>query len=141
MRTTLALVPLALCAAPAVAQPAPPPIAQLPPELADSATVDRVTDAMQALSQAFLQLPVGNVQAALEGRPPTPADRVRTVGSETGLNPGELQQRIAEAKPKIQQSVRAVNQALPEITRSLVEVQRSVERALSNLPDPNYPRR
>lgn len=141
MRTSLVLLPLSLCAAPALAQAAPPPAVQLPPELADPATVDRVTDAMQALSQAFLQLPVGNVQAALEGRPATAADRRRTVGTETGLNPRELQQRIADAKPKIEQSVRAVNQALPEITRNLVEAQRSIERALSNMPDPNYPRR
>ncbi|MGE5563163.1 MAG: hypothetical protein ACM3ZV_07615 [Bacillota bacterium] len=141
MRTSLVLLPLSLCAAPALAQAAPPPAVQLPPELADPATVDRVTDAMQALSQAFLQLPVGNVQAALEGRPATAADRRRTVGTETGLNPRALQQRIADAKPKIEQSVRAVNQALPEITRNLVEAQRSIERALSNLPDPNYPRR
>ncbi len=30
---------------------------------------------MQALSRAFLNLPVGEVQAAVEGRPPTPADK------------------------------------------------------------------
>jgi hypothetical protein len=142
MRTSLALLPLALCATPVFAQAAPPPPpAQLPPELADPATINRVTDAMQALSRAFLDLPVGNVQAALEGRQPTTADRRKTVGSETGLDARELDQRIAAARPRMEQSVRAVNQALPEITRSLIEAQQSVERALSNMPDPNYPRR
>ena len=140
MRISLALLPLALCAAPAFAQPAPP-VAQLPPELADPATAGRLTDAMQSLSKAFLDLPVGEVQAALDGRKPTSADRRRTVGSESGIDERDLQKRIAAARPQIEQSIRAVNQALPEITRNLIEVQRSVERALANMPDPNYPRR
>jgi hypothetical protein len=140
MRISLALLPLALCAAPAIAQPAPP-VAQLPPELADPATAGRLTDAMQSLSKAFLDLPVGEVQAALDGRKPTSADRRRTVGSESGIDERDLQQRIAAARPQIEQSIRAVNHALPEITRNLIEVQRSVERALANMPDPNYPRR
>jgi hypothetical protein len=140
MRISLALLPLALCAAPAIAQPAPP-VAQLPPELADPATAGLLTDAMQSLSKAFLDLPVGEVQAALDGRKPTSADRRRTVGSESGIDERDLQQRIAAARPQIEQSIRAVNHALPEITRNLIEVQRSVERALANMPDPNYPRR
>ena len=114
---------------------------QLPPELTDPATVDRVTDAMQSLSKAFLNLPVGDVQAALEGRRATRTDRNRTVGSEPRLSERELNQRIVAAKPMIEQSIRTVNKALPEITRSLVDAQRSIERAISNMPDPNYPRR
>jgi hypothetical protein len=141
MRIGLFLVPLALCAAPALAQPAPPPPPAVPPLLADPATVDRLTNVMQALSQSFLDLPVGNVRAAIEGRPPTAADRHRTVGTETGLNARQLNRQIAAAKPQIEQGIRAVNQALPEITRDLEQAQKSVERAISNLPDPNYPRR
>jgi hypothetical protein len=96
---------------------------------------------MQSLSQSLLDLPVGNVRAAIEGRPPSAADRHRTIGSETGLSARELNRRIAAAKPQIEQSIRAMNQALPEITQDLQQAQRSVERAISNLPDPNYPRR
>ena len=49
MRKSLILLPLLLCASPALAQrPAP----QLPPELTDPATAQRITDAMQALSGA-----------------------------------------------------------------------------------------
>ena len=139
MRISLVLVPLALCAAPALAQPAPPPA--VPQVLADPATVDRLTTIMQTLSKSFLDLPVGNVRAAIEGRPPTAADQRRTVGSETGLSPGELNARIAAAKPQIEQGIRAVNQALPEITQDLQHAQSSIQRAISNLPDPNYPRR
>ena len=140
MRLGLVLLPLALCAAPALAQPAPP-AAQLPPQLTDPATVDRVADAMQALSQAFLDLPVGEVQAAIDGRKPTGADRHRTVGSETGMTARDVQQRIAAAKPQIEQSINALNQALPEVTANLQQAQRAIERAIANMPDPNYPKR
>jgi hypothetical protein len=135
MRISLLLIPLSLCAAPGIAQPLPDP-PQVPP-----ATVDRAADAMQSLSKAFLDLPVGEVQAAVEGRKSTSADRHRTVASETGLSARELQQRIAAAKPQIEQSVEAINRALPEITQDLQRAQQSIQRALSNMPDPNYPRR
>lgn len=140
MRFGLVLLPLSICAAPAIAQPAPPAV-QMPPELASPATIDRITDAMQGLSQAFLDLPVGEVQAALDGRQPTSADRHRTVGAETGLKARDVQQRIAAAKPQIEQGMRALNQALPEVTANLQQAQRAIERAIANMPDPNYPRR
>jgi hypothetical protein len=141
MRAALLLASLA-CAAPAVAQPAPNPI---PPELTDPATVARVTDTMQSLSQALLDLRVGNIQAAIEGRQPTPAERNLTVGdiarrSDPNFDQ-RLQQNIAAARPRIEQSIRAINQTLPAVTEDLQRARRSLERALSNMPDPNYPRR
>lgn len=150
MRTGLLLLPLSLSAAPAVAQvlpppPPAPPLVQIPPELTDPATADRLADAMQGLSQALLDMRVGNIQAALQGRAPTPAERNMTVG-DLGRRDDpnferHLQRQIAAAKPKIEQSMRALNQALPEINADLDNARRSLERALSNLPDPNYPRR
>jgi len=147
MSIRLVMLPLLVCATPALSQvaapaaPAQPKVIQVPPELADPANVDKLAGAMQAMSKAFLDLPVGNVQAALEGRRPTAGDRRRTVRSETGLNERDLNARIAAAKPQIEQSVKALNQALPEITRDLQHAQQSIERALANMPDPTYPRR
>jgi hypothetical protein len=37
--------------------------------------------------------------------------------------------------------MQALNRALPEMIRSVDEAQRSLKRAVSNLPDPNYPER
>jgi hypothetical protein len=147
MSIRLVAIPLLLCATPALAQvaapaaPAQPEVIQVPPQLADPANVDKLANAMQAMSKAFLDLPVGNVQAALEGRRPTAGDRHRTVRSETGLSERDLNAKIAAAKPQIEQAVKAMNQALPEITRDLEHAQQSIERALSNMPDPTYPRR
>ena len=144
MRPRFILLPLSLVAAPVCAQTAPPaePNAiEIPPELTDPAAGDRLADAMQSLSDAFLSLKVGEVQAALEGRQATHADRRRTIASESGMNSRELRGRIAAAKPMIAQSVRAVQQSLPAMMRSLAEVQKSLERAVANMPDPNYPKR
>jgi len=149
MRTSLALLPLLVVAAPAVAQPLPPPpppaIMQLPPELTDPATADRLTDAMQSLSQALLDMRVGTIKAAIEGRRASPAERrmtVRDLARRDDPNfDRRLHQQIAAAKPKLQQGIRAMNQALPEVTEDLQRAQVAIERALANMPDPNYPRR
>jgi hypothetical protein len=85
------------------------------------------------------------MQAALEGRKATPAEKQRTVRDLARRDDPEidrhLDERIAQAKPAIEQSIRTMNEALPEITRSLAEARRSLERAIANMPDPNYPRR
>ena len=149
MRISFVLLPLSLCAAPALAQPLPPPppppLLQLPPELTDPATADRLTDAMQSLSQALLDMRVGNIKAAVEGRRASPAERRMTVGDlarrDDPAFERHLHQQIAAARPKLQQGIRAMNQALPELTEDLQRAQIAVERALSNMPDPNYPRR
>jgi len=150
MRLSLVLLGLSLCAAPALAQTGVPAThdtqaIQLPPQLADPATADRLADAMQSMSQALLDLKVGRLQAALEGRQATPADRNLTVRDlarrDDPAFEKRLQQQIVQARPKMEQSLRALNDALPEITQDLQRAQRSIERAIANLPDPNYPRR
>src|SRR5690242_16105678 len=114
MRIALALLPLSLCATPALAQPI-----QLPPELADPATADKLARSMQAVSKAMMDLKVGGIQAAIEGRNPTPSERNLTVGDLARRNDPQIDQQIAAAGPKIEQTLRALNQALPEVTADL----------------------
>jgi hypothetical protein len=141
MRKNLLFIPLMLAASPAVAQPAP----QLPPELTDPRTAQKLAQAMQALSQALLNVKVGEVQAALEGRQPTPAERnmtVRDVARRDDPNfDRHLQQQIANAGPMMQRSMNALNQALPAMMKGLNDAQKALERAVANLPDPTYPNR
>jgi hypothetical protein len=151
MRIGFVLLSLFACAVPAAAQtvapaaPAEPKVIQVPPELADPATADRIADSMQSLSQALLDLKVGRMRAALEGRRPTPGERNMTVRDLARRDDPDfehhLNQQIAAARPKIEQGIRAVNESLPEITQDLQRAQRSIERAIANMPDPNYPRR
>ena len=142
MRTAFALLPLLMAAAPvAAAAPQQQPQPQVPPQLSDPAMVDRLAGTMQAMSRAFLDLPVGEIEAAVEGRPPTPADRNRTLRSENPNLDREVQAQIAQARPMIRQSMKAISDALPAVMKSLHDARESIERAAANMPDPNYPKR
>ena len=151
MRTPLIFTSLALAASPALAQPAPvvaPPAAtapladiSLPPELSDPRFVDRLTDTMHAMSEAFLDLPVGKVQAALEGRRPTRADRRRTVRTETGISERELERQIEGNRVVMRAGMKAMVAALPAMMRGMTDAAREIEKATANLPSPTYPKR
>jgi hypothetical protein len=141
MRTALALLSLTLLAGPAMA--APPP--QLPPQLTDPATAQRLTNVMQAVSNAFLNVKVGGVEAAIEGREASPQEQnltVRDLARRDDPNfDRNFQRQIAEVGPTMQRSVKAVNQAMPEVMQSLHEAKKAIERAGANMPDPTYPQR
>jgi len=141
MHKSLILLPLLLAATPAAAQPAP----QLPPELTDPATAQKLTNAMQALSSALLNMRVGEVRAALDGRVASPEERNVTIGDlARSKDPNfdrDFHQRIASVGPTLQHGMKALNQTLPRVTRDLEDAQKSLERAVSNLPDPTYPKR
>ena len=146
MRKVLILLPLAAMASPAFAQvappaPAPPQAVPLPPAMTDPRLADRITDAMSAMSKAFLSLPVVEMEAAMEGRRPTMADRRKTVRTETGMNERELERKIDETRPMIEGSQRAMAAALPAMMQGLTQAQREIERAMANVPRPDYPRR
>ena len=140
MRTAFALFPLLMAAAP-VAAAAPQQQPQAPTQLSDPAMVDRLSGTMQAMSRALLDLPVGEIEAAVEGRPPTPADRNRTLRSENPNLDREVQTQIAQARPMIRQSMKAISDALPAVMKSLHEAKEAIDRAAANMPDPNYPKR
>ena len=144
MRKTLILLPLLLCASPALAQAAPPP-PQLPTELTDPVAIQRFTDQMEALSHAVMDIRIGGVEAALDGREATPSEKRMTVGDLARRKDPDferhLHQQMATVGPQIRRSVKAINRALPEIMRSVADAQKSIDRALANMPDPDYPRR
>ena len=100
---------------------------------------------MQAASQALLNVRVGEMHAAIEGREASPRERNETVGDLVRKkDPNfdrDVQREVATVGPKIQRSMRAINRALPQVVQDVDDAQRSLDRAVSNLPDPNYPRR
>ena len=155
MRSTFLILPLAALATPALAQTQAPPAAPqaqaprsvapetiaIPPELTDPRWADRLTDALAAMSKVFLEIPVGEVEAALEGRQPTRADRRRTIRSETKISERELRQQIEASRPMMHASMRAMAAALPAMMKGMAEAQRELERATANMPRPDYPKR
>jgi hypothetical protein len=142
MRKILLFSPLMLVASPALAQPMPQ---QLPPELTDPRTVQQLSTAAQAISDAMLDINVGEVRAAIEGREPTIAERHQTVRDlARRKDPNfdrNVHQQIAAVGPKIEQGVAAMNRALPSMMQALDQAQHAIERAVANMPDPTYPRR
>ncbi len=142
MRKNLILLPLLMCATPALGAAAAP---QLPRELTDPATAQRLQRSMQVLSKALLDLRVGEMQAALEGRKASAAEKTLTIRdlSRRG-DPNfdrKLQERIANTGPMIDRSVKAMNEALPSIMQSVERARELIERATANMPDPTYPKR
>ena len=67
----LLLLPALLIATPALAEPGVPQ--QLPPEVASGQFVDQLQPVLRAMSKAFLNLPVGEIEAAVTG--PSPSRR------------------------------------------------------------------
>ena len=150
MRVAFLPVSLALVGSPAVAQQQAPvaPITlptTVPAELTDPAMAERLAQAMQALSSVMLDMKVGEVQAAMEGRKPTRAERnmtVRDLGRRDDPNfERNFKQQIAQSKPMIEGSMKALAGALPEMMGGLQQAARAAQRATANLPSPTYPKR
>jgi hypothetical protein len=149
MRAFQLILPLMLVASPALAQPpapaAPPETIVVPPELTDPAMADKLGAMMQGLSKAFLNLPVGEVEAAVEGRSATRADRkltIRDVGRREDPNfERNLDRQLADSRVLMQASMKAFATALPAMIKGLSDAGRELEKATANLPSPNYPKR
>ena len=142
MRVTLALVPIAMLASPVAAQ-APADSIRIPPELTDPAMADKLGRMMGAVTKSLMDLPIGEMEAAIEGRPATPADKAKRVRD--SINDPYLEQRIAaeaaQSGRTMQASMKALAAAMPAISRAVNEAAREIERATANLPSPTYPRR
>ena len=145
MRLLLIAIPLTLIASPALATPHYNQAPQLPRQLTDPAMADQMGRAAGALTRALMNLPIGEIQAAIEGRPATSADRRRTVRDIAGRNDPYLDQRVerqaAASGVAIQAGARAMASALPSILDAIDRAADQIDRATANLPDPNYPRR
>ena len=141
MRALTAAILASLAATPATAQTAP----AIPPELSDPAMADKLGNVMQSLSNAFLNLPVGEVQAALEGRPATPAEKrttVRDIGRRDDPDfDRHFQQQIAGSRETMRAGMTAMKTALPAIMKGVSEARAEMEKALANMPSPTYPAR
>ena len=138
----LLILPLLTLASSALAQSTPAP---LPPQMMDPALPAQLGRMAGALTHALMNLPVGEIEAAIEGRPASPADRRKTVGSETRRdNPyveQDIQRDVASSAGVMQSSARAMQRAMPAIEQALGQAAAAIERETANLPSPAYPRR
>ena len=113
----------------------------LPPEVASGQIVDQLQPMLRALSRAFLNLPVGELEAAVENRPVTARDRKKTVKEATGMNQRELDREIAASTGTMKAGTQALARSWPVISRALSQVGEEMEKAIANAPSPVYPKR
>jgi hypothetical protein len=141
MRALWIALPLLLAPMPALAAPTAAP--QLPRELSDPAMAEKLGRVAGVLTKALMDMPVGEVEAAMQGREPTPADRTKRVRDEVGGPEAErnIQAKVAASGKEMQAMSKILVDSLPAILQSLGQVQKQMERAIANLPDPTYPRR
>ena len=141
MRAFLIALPLALAAAPAAA--APDPDRQLPPELSDPAIADKLSNMLGPLMKAMMDMPIGEMEAAITGREPTPADKSRRVRDTIGGPNAErkLQADLAATGPQMRAMQKALVASLPALMGALSGMEMELEKATANLPDPTYPKR
>ena len=143
----LLLTGIAMASLPAAALAAPPPSSaiKVPPQLTDPAMADKLARTMDGLTSALLDMKVGEVEAAVEGRKATPAERNHTVRDlvrrDDPSADRDIRRQVAEAGPKIEQGMKALSDAMPAIMKALEDAGRAIDRAAANMPDPTYPKR
>jgi hypothetical protein len=140
MRLALIALPLMLAATPAIAAP---PAPQIPPELSDPAMADKLGRMAGVLTKSLMDLPVGEMEAAIEGRPVTQADKARRVRDSIGGPDAEqrVQAEVAQSGRQMQAMTNALVASLPSILAAMDGVEKELERAVANIPDPTYPKR
>ena len=135
------LVPSLLLAAPAAAAPDASGLEQA---LRDPATAQRIDRSLSALTDALLDLKVGGVKAALEGRTADLSERSLTVSDlerQDGRDPEAIRRHVREAGPALAKGMNALADAIPAMSRAMGDIEKAIERAAANMPDPTYPKR
>ena len=104
---------------------------------------DKLGKMMGALTRALMDMPVGELEAAAQGREPTQADKAKKVRDHIGGPDAEraVEAQVAASGRQMQVMTKALIASLPTIMKSLEGVEKELERATANLPDPTYPRR
>jgi Ni/Co efflux regulator RcnB len=148
MRAIPLILASALVATPAIAQQPAQQSAEtieIPSEITDPKLAGRLADVMQVLAKAMLNLPIGEIQAAAQGRPATAEEKNRTVRDVARKDDPDferdLEQQVAASKPMIEASMKALISALPAMMRGMAGAREELERATANLPRPDYPKR
>lgn len=155
MRALVALPMLLVLAlpAPAAAQTAPTAPAPesattfaIPSELTDPAMAETLARVLGSMTRVMMDVPVGEMQAAVEGRQPTLADKRRTIRDLTGGRDFDrnVERQVAVAMPRMQAAMKAMAASLPAMAKALEKaaegMEAEIDRAAANMPQPGYPK-
>ena len=140
MRALMVLAPLVMLAAPAAAAE-PEKDFEIPAELTDPAMAETLGRMLGSVTRAMLDLPVGELQAAVEGREPSTADKRRTIRDMAGRDPDierKVERQVADAVPRMQAAMKAMAASVPAMARTLEQaaeqMEGSIDRATANMP-------
>jgi hypothetical protein len=99
------------------------------------------------LTRAMMNMPIGEMQAAVEGRKPNAADKTRTLRDVAGGGPDldrKVEAQVAQALPRMQAGLEAMAKSLPAMAKAVEEaaeaMEGSLDRATANIPQPGYPK-
>ena len=147
MRALMVLAPLVMLAAPAAAAE-PEKDFEIPAELTDPAMAETLGRMLGSVTRVMLDLPVGELQAAVEGREASTADKRRTIRDMAGRDPDierKVERQVADAVPRMQAAMKAMAASVPAMARALEQaaeqMEGSIDRATANMPTPGYPKR
>ncbi len=147
MRALMVLAPLVMLAAPAAASE-PEKDFEIPAELTDPAMAETLGRMLGSVTRVMLDLPVGELQAAVEGREASTADKRRTIRDMAGRDPDierKVERQVADAVPRMQAAMKAMAASVPAMARALEQaaeqMEGSIDRATANMPTPGYPKR
>jgi hypothetical protein len=148
MRPLIPFAALAMIATPAAAAPADEGRYAIPPAMTDPAMAETLGKMLASMTRAMLDVPVGGLQAAAEGREPTAEEKRRTVRDMAGGDPHlerRVEAQVAQAVPRMQAGMKAMAASLPGMIKALEkaaeEMEGGIDRATANLPQPGYPKR
>lgn len=142
----LSAIILVMAAAPAAAEPTiDEAVTEAQRVLDDPRNGEVVSSIMDTLTDAFLNLPAGEIEAATEGRVATAQEKKLTIRDIARRDDPQfetkLKGRLAQSGPAIRQSMKSLAASLPALAKSFEDAGKAIERMKANMPDPNYPKR
>ena len=146
VHAVIAAIPLLVATPAAAAEPTiREALSQAQSVLDDPRNEKVMNSIMNVLTDALLDLPVGEIEAATQGRAATPAEKKLTVRDVARRDDPEfeakLKGRLAQSGPAIRQSMKSLAASLPALAKSFEDAGKAIERMKANMPDPTYPKR
>ena len=118
---------------------------ELTAKLADPKTAAMISAITVAMTDAMMDMKVGPIIAAAEGRKPSRAEKKLSVGDMARREDPRAEDKIRAAAAQTGQSVQVAGAAmavmLPKLIETFEELGEEMEEAMANLPRPDYPAR
>ncbi|WP_265569931.1 hypothetical protein [Sphingomicrobium nitratireducens] len=100
--------------------------------LADPALPDRMAAMTLVLAKMLETMPVGEIEAAIEGREPTPEERAERLEVDGPAMADEMRTALADNQDTLRASARGLALAMPHLLAAIDEMRAAVEPTLDD---------